>query len=109
MKSRLEVLLRQRELLREHAAWLEAEIAREQDAVASSAPLNPTEPSEPAIASSVGAAGAATADVTTAIMTDLLEPDVRGIHAEVRRGCLLYAAIAAAALIALIGYIYWRY
>ncbi len=99
MKSRLDALLRQRELLREHAAWLDAEIAREKSGQHITAPAATTalEPEAAAVVNEESADAV------------LPEPDVKGLHAEVRQGCLLYAAIFGTILVALVGFIYWRY
>lgn len=96
MNSRLDVLLRQRELLREHLDWLEAEIAGARG----------PQPTSHAVPPSASPLAPASPPPTAA---DLPDVDVPGLQSEVRRGCLLYAAIAVAALGALIAFIYWRY
>lgn len=99
MKSRLEELLRQREILREHAAWLEREIA------AAGAPGGPASPE--------GIPAPAPVPVPPAVVPPTpivtVEPDIKGLHDEVRRGCFLYFFIAAIVLGAVVAFIYWNY
>lgn len=93
--QRLAELQRQRDLVREHLAWLEREIAREHNVTPPATPpavvsvsVRP-EPSTPAVQ----------------LPTDLPKPDPIGAAAEARRGCLLIFvgafAILALALVAL--------
>lgn len=97
MKSRLEALLRQRELLREHTQWLEDEIAAERARTGARAPA-------PATATPPASAPSAPAN-----RVETPEADVRGLHNEVRRGCLLYGFLAVVALGGLVAFIYWKY
>jgi hypothetical protein len=106
MKSRLEALLRQRELLREHVQWLDEEIAAERARVSAAAPATstvrplPTPAPQPTVAS-------ATPAIATAPLP--AEADVKGLHNEVRRGCFVYLSIATVLLAALVAFIYWKY
>lgn len=99
MNPRLAALLRQRDLLREHAAWLDSEIAREQGA------QSPT----PIVAASNRIEVPAPSGAPTNTHALVPEPDIKELHSEVRQGCMLYFMIAASLLGALIGFIYWRY
>jgi len=99
MNPRLAALLRQRDLLREHATWLDGEIAREQGSAVA----------PPSITAST-ATDAQPAPVVPATSPSVVpEPDIKGLHHEVRQGCMLYFLIAAGLLGGLIGFIYWRY
>lgn len=104
MKTRLEALLRQRELIREHLKWLESEIAGVESAssAVARAPSAHAKVETPSVESSVTASEFLPADVPA-------EVDVRSIHSEVRAGCVVYGAIAATLLAALLGFIYWKY
>jgi len=112
MTPRMEKLQRQRALLQEHLRWLESEIASE----ASTVPAGISESSEPAAAAPVvpsptavaptESPGAIAAPDATALVP---EADVRGIHSDVRSGCLLYFILAFVALAAVVGLIYWLY
>lgn len=79
MPDRLEQLRRQRALLLEHVAWLEAEIARENPS-AGSPVARPAEP----------------APVTAALPPDQTLPDFNpaGVHQDVKRGCWMYFSAA---------------
>jgi hypothetical protein len=103
----MERLQRQRALLHEHLRWLESEIAAE-----ASAPATTKVSTEPA-GIAAPAASAPPAPVPASIgsepAVEVPEADVRGIHSEVRSGCLLYFALAFVALGLAVGFIYWRY
>lgn len=110
MNARLDVLLRQRELLRQHAQWLDAEITAARHAAGLEALVPPTATPVAATAAPVHSGqglAAATASVETAMA--LPEPDIKGLHGEVRRGCMMYFTLAAGVLGAVIALIYWRY
>jgi hypothetical protein len=79
--ARLAELRRQRELLREHMAWLEREIARAGGETPAAVAV------EPAAADALTAA--ASASLRTA---ETYRPDPLSSARQVRRGCLLYAA-----------------
>lgn len=97
---RLAALQRQRDLLREHVLWLDGEIARESSAgAATTAPVAVT----PLVAT------AAPPAATGPVPVLLPEPDIKGLHNEVRQGCLLYFLLAAGCIGALIAFIYWHY
>ncbi|MBE2214090.1 MAG: hypothetical protein IAE82_09485 [Opitutaceae bacterium] len=107
MTSRMEKLQRQRALLQEHLRWIESEIAAEASNIPSrpagaptvvdvAPPAPPTPPADAAGAPAI-------------VPADLPEADVRGIHNEVRSGCLLYFAIAFVGMALLVGIIYWLY
>jgi hypothetical protein len=106
MNSRLEALLRQRELLGEHVRWLEDEIAQERLRSGNATPAAPAPPQRMVPSPAVSAAIAAD---PVLMEGGVGEPDVKGLHNEVRRGCLIYFLIAAAALGGLIAFIYWKY
>ncbi len=120
MNPRLDSLLRQREVIREHLRWLESEIevAKGSSSLASTSASSAPGATAPAHAKapltgsvevwprSSGSAAVPPADATDAIPDEV---DVRGLHNEVRRGCMVYAAIAAAALGLIVVFIYWRY
>lgn len=100
MSSRLENLQRQRALMLEHLRWLESEIAE----------ASRTDAGAPSV--HIPVAAPAEAGATPAIQADpapLPEANVRGIHNEVRNGCLLYFGLACAAVGIVVAYIYWRY
>jgi hypothetical protein len=120
MKSRLETLLRQRDLLREHLHWLEEEIA---SAGASPeqqrSPARPTTTTLPQISAGANAAAMTSAGTSTtarenaatntmATADTLPELDAKGIHDEVRRGCLIYAAIAFACIAVIVALAFWK-
>ncbi len=98
MNPRMEKLLRQRALVQEHLRWLEGEIAAE-----SGSKLSPPDPQQE---SANPRAANPTPEVRAA---ELSEPNVRGIHSEVRTGCLLYFGLACLALGLIVAFIYWRY
>jgi hypothetical protein len=104
MNPRLEQLIRQRAMLAEHLGWLDREIAQEQGLVGGRA----TQPAAVAfVAPSASAAG--TAVSPTDPMATLTDPDVKSIQSEVRRGCLIYAAVGTAIIVALMASIYLKY
>ncbi|MGH8017506.1 MAG: hypothetical protein ACREIA_04335 [Opitutaceae bacterium] len=122
MNPRLDSLLRQREVIREHLRWLETEIetAKSASSIAGSvtAALAPNPPfparagtpqgtSVEVWARSSGSSETAAETATTEDVPD--EVDVRGVHHEVRRGCMLYLAIATTVLGLIVAFIYWRY
>jgi hypothetical protein len=86
--QRLAELQRQRDLVREHLAWLEREIAREHGAT----------PPAPVVSVSVHAAS--TAATSPAPLPEIPRPDPVGAAAETRRGCL-FLFIAALSLLGL--------
>lgn len=96
--DRLAVLRRQRQLLTEHLAWLDREIAAAEDASASS--LYPNFPPPGALA---------TPDLPLASdpLPETLDP--RAVHDNVRRGCFLYFALALLTLIAALAAFYFLY
>jgi len=110
MDPRIDKLLRQRNLLREHLNWIEEEIvAARSDAAplmhecrtesSATDSVNPTTEPAPAPAPAVDS-------IADAVVP---EPDTRNVQSEVRAGCMFYFGIATAALGLLIAYIYWRY
>lgn len=112
MKPRIDKLLHQRDLLREHLRWIDEEIA----AAEVGDPLTPSEQrgqdptalsiSQPGDVNSPPIAETANDSVAEVLLP---EPDTRGAHNEVRAGCLLYFGVASAAFGLLVAYIYWRY
>lgn len=125
MSDRLDALLRQRALLREHLAWLESEIAAAEDAAERSpaaaapdplaapatpavrtasplvrptvAPASPASPSRPLPAAAVAPA------VVAAQADEILETyrtPANSLKSDVRKGCFLYF-FAALALVGL--------
>jgi len=111
MNPRIDKLLRQRDLLREHLNWIEEEIAtahpEERPApTESNADLANTTPER----ARQDTDSAPSPDVVDSPNEAFLpEPDATTVHSEVRTGCLLYFGIASMALGLLIAYIYWRY
>jgi hypothetical protein len=106
MKTRLDELLRQRELMRKHLGWLENEIAGER----SEAPATLSAPGEsPTLSATPPIAQTTTTLSPAADPEPLPEPDVRGLENEVRSGCLVYAVILFGSLAALVAFIYWKY
>ena len=101
MNPRLDELLRQRELMREHLQWLENEIVAAQGGKEPSpASVKPGTPEqEPEEAASEPAEN----------LPPLPEPDPESVHNEVKSGCLVYSLILFGALAALVGFIYWKY
>jgi hypothetical protein len=97
MNQRLQTLLRHRDMLREHLAWIEEEIAREANrhdrSNTQAAPSS--DPNQPAPAATPSAF--------------LPEPDIKGLHGEVRRGCLACFVGVMLLLGAVVGFIYWHY
>jgi len=95
--QRLAELQRQRDLVREHLAWLEREIAREHNVtppVAPTAVVSVSVRPEPSVP-----------PATPSPPAELPKPDPIGAAAEARRGCLLFFfaafAILALALVAI--------
>ena len=82
---RLAELQRQRELVRQHLAWLDAEIAD-----ANGQPRHETPP-----ASNAAPADAPPRDVVAPPMSTASEPDPARAAATARRGCFVFALIAA--------------
>ena len=121
MPDRLAEIRRQRALVAEHLAWLDREIAAA--APASAAPVAPTAPAvvpapiaplDPAaiLAAATAAKPAAQISAAPSIEDDIAEkhlprrqPD--SIQQDVRRGCLLYFAIAALLVIGLCALLVW--
>jgi hypothetical protein len=113
MPDRLTELLRQRELLQTHLAWLDREIANARAGAASSPPASPAQILETAPASisfpyqvapravAPGSAGdVSRSDVEADEMLARYRPDAGTLRADVRKGCLLYffGALAVVAL-----------
>lgn len=107
MTPRMERLQRQRALLHEHLRWLESEIAAEASSVAPGKSANKSASIPVPVPASPPAAAPAPESAVAA--ADIPEADVRGIHSEVRSGCLLYFALAFVGLGLLVGFIYLRY
>lgn len=80
--------------MQEHLAWLDREIAAE------SGP--PAAPSAPAVAAPPTPPAAADADALIAQYSSSPE----SLHKDVRKGCLLYFALASLAVIALVAVLY---
>ncbi len=112
---RLAELRRQRALLREHAAWLDAEIAREEAASAGGFPSTNVAASF-APTSAVPAVSPAVVDVTIgneksgadaeAIMEEYRTPTT-DLQRDVRTGCFLYFAAALLILGAVVVILYF--
>ncbi len=88
MSDRLQELLRQKALLQEHSAWLDREIAAEMGRT----PPAPSPAPEPASAARTAAPSTAEADA----ILDQYRGSAQSIHQQVKRGCLLYLAVAFA-------------
>jgi hypothetical protein len=103
MNPHLEKLIRQRAIVTEHLRWLDEEVARE---TAASGAVGPGEGRIDA-----QKPPSASLEVVSAIdpATPESEPDSKAIHEEVRRGCFVYVAIAAAVLLLVVVGIYLRY
>lgn len=106
MTPRMEKLQRQRALLHEHLRWLDSEIAAEASAVPAPARPRDPEPPPPPVMPSEPPASAPASDAPA---VEIPEPNVIGIHNEVRGGCLLYFGLACLAVGLAIAFIYWRY
>ena len=109
MKTRLESLLHQREIIREHLRWLDGEIDAPMNRAGTvEKGLSPPQTRESPV-ETPSPLPAATSPAAGNPVEIPREVDVVGLHNEVRRGCLLYAAISGLLLGGLIGFIYWRY
>jgi hypothetical protein len=97
MNSRLDELLRQRELMREHLRWLENEIVGAQGGKETSPLLGKPEDPKPTVSAS------------DENLSPLPEPDLKSVQSEVKSGCLIYSLILFGGLAALVGFIYWKY
>lgn len=111
MSDRLDALLRQRALLQEHLAWLDAEIAAALpgNAVAPAAPpstplrLAPRTVPAPASAPALPLPTSSAPAVASAQADEILESyrtPPGSLKSDIRKGCLLYF-VAALALVAL--------
>ncbi len=89
--QRLAELQRQRDLVREHLAWLEREIAREHSVTPQAV--------APAVVS-VSVSGQPAASAPSPLSVEMPKPDPAGAASEARRGCLTLF-IAAFAILAL--------
>ncbi|MDD3179610.1 MAG: hypothetical protein PHQ04_04585 [Opitutaceae bacterium] len=89
MSDRLIELQRQRALLQEHLAWIDHEIAAETNRPGVATPQGRTAPIPPLTAPVSARAGA------EAILSEY-ETDQKSLKNDVRKGCLLYLAIAFA-------------
>lgn len=93
MPDRLDALLRQRALLREHLAWLEREIAAASAPTAGGTPgRSPPIPTLES-ASRTGIAATGPAPNADAIL-DRYRPSPGSLQSDVRKGCFLYFAAA---------------
>jgi hypothetical protein len=115
MQDRLAELRRQRALVAEHLAWLDRELGALSTA-ATPAPAVPaptgttpvvTAGDTPPTSAVPPATPAPTADIAPAAIELLPETKPTEIKQDVRRGCLLYFAIASAAAIAAIALLVW--
>lgn len=86
MSDRLKELQRQRALLQEHLAWLDAEIARETGALPAVASLLETKGTPQATATPVSIAGQSAEDILARYNQD--KPG--NMAKDAKRGCLLY-------------------
>lgn len=112
MQDRLAELRRQRALVAEHLVWLDREIA-DAEGKPAPAPL-PELPSSPALsAAAVLTKAAEPARAVPPVASDqpdaalLPEPKPTDIKNDVRRGCLLYFALASAAVVAGTAFLIW--
>ncbi|HQF39291.1 MAG TPA: hypothetical protein PK322_09265 [Opitutaceae bacterium] len=112
MQDRLAELRRQRALVAEHLVWLDREIA-ETEGKASPAPLPAPTPPPALTAAAVLAKAAEIPPAVAAGASDqpdaplLPEPQPTDIKNDVRRGCLLYFALASLAVVAGTGLLVW--
>lgn len=114
MNTRIDELLRQRELMRDHLRWLEKEIASEQGETSTLAPEASKPVDHACEGTSTGnqlgtAIAASTVSEPPEFFAPVPEPDAKSLHNEVKSGCLIYAAILFGGLALLIGFIYWKY
>jgi hypothetical protein len=104
--ARLNELIHQRELLREHLAWLDREIARESG-------LGTTKPSsELLINAPVVASGSPSplADSPISGLENYSAPDPKTTAADTKKGCLIAAmAVLTLLVAALVGIYFWKY
>ena len=116
MSDRLTELQRQRRLLQEHVAWLDREIAAESaKSGATPAPLPAAVQSTPLESATLAAAAQrATTQLDSALPADaeaILEQYAtppRSIQSDVKRGCFVYVALAAALLAAAVTALYFH-
>jgi hypothetical protein len=104
MTDRLQKLLRQRALLQEHLAWLDREIAENQQDV----PPLPVATSTPAPIATSLASAAAPSDEAEKILGQFQEKS-GDLHTDTRRGCLLIFSIGMTlfALAVLVAYYFY--
>lgn len=95
MSDRLAELRRQRQLMQEHLAWLDREIATE------------TGKAAPAAATPAGPAPVPPAETDADALIAQYSASPESLHQDVRKGCLLYFALASVALIALVAVLYF--
>jgi len=116
MPDRLAELQRQRALVAEHLAWLDREIATASPtAEASSVPTaNPLDPAAILAAASAAKTAPEKTPETTSECDDEIaakhlppERQTADIQQDVRRGCLLYFALAALLVIGLCALLVW--
>ena len=116
MSDRLTELQRQRRLLQEHVAWLDREIAAESaKSGAPSAPLPAAVQSTPREPTALAAAAQrATTQLESTLPADaeaFLEQYAtppQSIQSDVKRGCFIYVALAAALLTAAVTALYFH-
>ena len=118
MSDRLNELRRQRALMQEHLAWLEAEISREAGGAGllTPKPVPATTPT-PRADSSAGAASSMVPSLTPAEPTDFEAEAIlsqysspRGnIREDVRKGCLLYFGVALALVVAAVAGLWFAF
>ena len=112
MQDRLAELRRQRALVAEHLAWLDREIAAA-EGKPSPAPLPAPTPTPAPTATEILAKVAEPAPALPPVASDhpdaalLPEPQPTDIKNDVRRGCLLYFALASLAVVAGTGLLVW--
>jgi hypothetical protein len=104
VSDRLAELRRQRQLLQEHLAWLDREIA-----ATDSPPIDPAPIAVPAVNPATSKPAPVTPsgpdDADALLRQYTASPE--SLHQDVRKGCFLYFALASLAVIALVAVLYF--
>jgi hypothetical protein len=98
VSDRSEELRRQRDLLREHLAWIEREIARE---AAEAAIVSPVEEPPPSLAQPHFSISASDSDRDAEAILAEFRRSAPAVEAQTKRGCILYFAVAIGLFLAL--------
>jgi len=117
-QDRLSQLLKQKQLIQDHLAWIEQEIAKQKDPADALPAGRPSEPSNrlaalqpkerlpsPEAANSPGPSN----PHPVVELYDTLGPDKKSAAQETKRGCLLLFALAMGSMAAALGLVYYLY